>query len=149
MAWSPATPTATLIELRRFNRKSPDCHSLHQAPRVWYATLTEHLLTNGYTRGAIDQTLFLKNLGDDLILVQIYVDDIIFGSKNAALCKEFEEVMKKKFEMSSMGEMAFFLGLQVKQSDDGILVHQAKYGNDILIKFNFAYSKSASTPMAT
>ncbi|KAI3798903.1 hypothetical protein L1987_34187 [Smallanthus sonchifolius] len=124
-------------------------YGLHQAPRAWYATLAEHLLANGYSRGAIDQTLFLKNMGDDLILVQIYVDDIIFGSTNDALCKEFEEVMKKKFEISSMGEMAFFLGLQVKQSDDGILIHQAKYVNDILLKFNFADSKPASTPMAT
>ncbi|KAI3744682.1 hypothetical protein L1987_57771 [Smallanthus sonchifolius] len=122
-----------------------DMYGLHQAPRAWYATLTEHLLANGYSRGTIDQTLFLKIMGDDLILVQIYVDDIIFGSTNDALCKEFEEVMK----MNSMGEMAFFLGLQVKQSDDGNLIHQAKYFNDILLKFNFSDSKPASTPMAT
>ncbi|KAD7117240.1 hypothetical protein E3N88_04508 [Mikania micrantha] len=87
-------------------------YGLHQAPRAWYATLTDHLLANGYTRGAIDQTLFVRKDKDDLILVQIYVDDIIFGSTSSALCKEFEGVMKKKFEMSAMGEMTFFLGLQ-------------------------------------
>jgi hypothetical protein len=83
-----------------------------------------------------------------LILVQVYVDDIIFGSTSDALCSEFQNVMNKKFEMSSMGEMTFFLGLQVKQDDKGILIHQGKYVADILAKFNLADSKGASTPMA-
>ncbi|KAJ0958119.1 putative RNA-directed DNA polymerase [Helianthus annuus] len=79
-------------------------YGLHQAPRAWYATLTEHLLAHGYTRGTIDQTLFIKKVGRDQILVQIYVDDIIFGSTSEDLCKEFERVMKKKFEMSALGK---------------------------------------------
>ncbi|KAD3067019.1 hypothetical protein E3N88_34899 [Mikania micrantha] len=123
-------------------------YGLHQAPRAWYATLTDHLLANGYTRGAIDQTLFVRKDKDDLILVQIYVDDIIFGSTSSALCKEFEGVMKKKFEMSAMGEMTFFLGLQVKQDSKGVLIHQGKYVTDILTKFKMMESKPASTPMA-
>ncbi|KAD7477708.1 hypothetical protein E3N88_00844 [Mikania micrantha] len=123
-------------------------YGLHQAPRAWYATLTDHLLANGYTRGAIDQTLFVRKDKDDLILVQIYVDDIIFGSTSSALCKEFKGVMKKKFEMSAMGEMTFFLGLQVKQDSKGVLIHQGKYVTDILNKFKMMESKPASTPMA-
>ncbi|KAD4180306.1 hypothetical protein E3N88_28897 [Mikania micrantha] len=123
-------------------------YGLHQAPRAWYATLTDHLLANGYTRGAIDQTLFVRKDKNDLILVQIYVDDIIFGSTSSALCKEFEGVMKKKFEMSAMGEMTFFLGLQVKQDCKGVLIHQGKYVTDILNKFKMTESKPASTPMA-
>ncbi|KAD1105208.1 hypothetical protein E3N88_43299 [Mikania micrantha] len=123
-------------------------YGLHQAPRAWYATLADHLLANRYTRGAIDQTLFFRKDKDDLILVQIYVDDIIFGSTNLALCKEFEGVMKKKFEMSAMGEMTFFLGLQVKQDSKGVLIHQGKYVTDILTKFKMMESKPASTPMA-
>ncbi|KAD4385615.1 hypothetical protein E3N88_25784 [Mikania micrantha] len=123
-------------------------YGLHQAPRAWYATHTDHLLANGYTRGAIDQTLFVRKDKDDLILVQIYVDDIIFGSTSSALCKEFEGVMKKKFEMSAMGEMTFFLGLQVKQDSKGVLIHQGKYVTDILTKFKMMESKPASTPMA-
>ncbi|KAD4585566.1 hypothetical protein E3N88_23167 [Mikania micrantha] len=78
-------------------------YGLHQAPRAWYATHTDHLLAKGSTRGAIDQTLFVLREKDDFILVQIYVDDIIFGSTSSVLCKEFEAVMKKKFEMSAMG----------------------------------------------
>ncbi|KAI3509101.1 hypothetical protein L1887_24127 [Cichorium endivia] len=91
-------------------------YGLHQAPHAWYATLTDHLLQHGYTRGTIDQTLFIKRQNADQIIVQIYVDDIIFGSTSEALCKEFEQVMKKRFEMSSLGEMMMFLGLQAKQS---------------------------------
>ena len=123
-------------------------YGLHQAPRAWYATLTDHLITNGYTRGAIDQTLFIKKEGEHLILVQVYVDDIIFGSTSPQMCLDFESIMKKKFEMSQMGKMSFFLGLQIKQEDTGILIHQAKYVNDILAKFDMQDCKSALTPMA-
>ncbi|KAI3690639.1 hypothetical protein L2E82_48795 [Cichorium intybus] len=123
-------------------------YGLHQAPRSWYATLTEHLLHHGYTRGRIDQTLFIKRQDDDQIVVQIYLDDIIFGSTSDVLRKEFEVVMMKRFKMSSLGEMTMFLGLQVKQSSAGILFHQAKYVDDILAKFGFKDAKEANTPMA-
>jgi hypothetical protein len=89
----------------------------------------------------------VRKVEDHLILVQVYVDDIIFGSTSAELCKEFEAVMKKKFDMSSMGEMTFFLGLRFKQDDKGTLIHQGKYVNDILSKFSLTESKAASTPM--
>jgi len=90
----------------------------------------------------------MKKVGKDLIVVQIYVDDIIFGSTSEELCKEFESVMKKKFEMSSLGEMTTFLGLQVRQDSKGILLHQGKYVEDILEKFGFKDAKDSSTPMA-
>ena len=83
-----------------------------------------------------------------MILVQIYVDDIIFGSTCPKLCKEFESVMKKRFEMSSLGEMTMFLGLQVNQNSTGILLHQAKYVEDMLEKFGFRDIKPTLTPMA-
>ncbi|KAD3336895.1 hypothetical protein E3N88_32414 [Mikania micrantha] len=89
-------------------------YGLHQAPRAWYATLTEYIQSHGYVHGAIDQTLFRKQVDDELILAQIYVDDIIFGLNNDKLCKDFEQIMGKKFEMSSLGEMIFFLGLQTQ-----------------------------------
>ncbi|GKA45424.1 putative ribonuclease H-like domain-containing protein [Tanacetum coccineum] len=90
-------------------------YGLHQAPRAWYATLSTFLLKNGYRRGTIDKTLFLKKDKHDIILVQVYVDDIIFGSTKKSWCDEFEALMKSRFQMSSMGELTFFLGLQVKQ----------------------------------
>ncbi|KAJ0794618.1 putative RNA-directed DNA polymerase [Helianthus annuus] len=87
-------------------------YGLHQAPRAWYATLSNYLLENGFQRGLIDCTLFIKEQDGDLLLVQVYVDDIIFGSTNDSLCRQFERIMQEKFEMSAMGEMTFFLGLQ-------------------------------------
>nr|GFA69512.1 putative ribonuclease H-like domain-containing protein [Tanacetum cinerariifolium] len=100
-------------------------YGLHQAPRAWYETLANYLLENGFHRGKIDQTLFIKKQ------------------------KAFEKLMKDKFQMSSMGELTFFLGLQVKQKKDGIFISQDKYVAEILRKFCLTDGKSASTPIDT
>ncbi|GJS78615.1 putative ribonuclease H-like domain-containing protein [Tanacetum coccineum] len=91
-------------------------YGLHQAPRAWYATLSTFLEKHGYKRGTIDKTLFIRRNKKDIMLVQVYVDDIIFGSTNKSWCAEFETLMQSRFQMSSMGELTFFLGLQVKQN---------------------------------
>ncbi|GJR82238.1 putative ribonuclease H-like domain-containing protein [Tanacetum coccineum] len=124
-------------------------YGLHQAPRAWYDTLSTYLLENGFQRGTIYKTLFIKKVKSDILLVQVYVDDIIFGSTKKELCTEFEKLMHKKFQMSSMGELTFFLGLQVTQKDDGIFISQDKYVDEILKKFGFLTVKTASTPMET
>nr|GEY14831.1 hypothetical protein [Tanacetum cinerariifolium] len=124
-------------------------YGLHQAPRAWYETLANYLLENGFQRGKIDQTLFIKRQKGDISLVQIYVDDIIFGLTNKDLCKAFEKLMKDKFQMSLMGELTFFLGLQVKQKKNGIFISHDKYVAEILRKFGLTDRKSASTPIDT
>ncbi|GKB12712.1 putative ribonuclease H-like domain-containing protein [Tanacetum coccineum] len=124
-------------------------YGLHQAPRAWYETLSTYLLDNGFHRGQIDKTLFIKRHKDDILLVQVYVDDIIFGSTKKEMSTEFEKLMHDKFQMSSMGELSFFLGLQVQQKSDGIFISQDKYVAEILKKFDFASVKTASTPMET
>ncbi|GKC46274.1 putative ribonuclease H-like domain-containing protein, partial [Tanacetum coccineum] len=124
-------------------------YGLHQAPRAWYETLSTYLLDNGFQRGKIDKTLFIRRDKGDILLVQVYVDDIIFGSTKKSLCTEFEKMMHKKFQMSYMGELTFFLGLQVKQKNDGIFISQDKYVTEILKKFGFTDVKTASTPMET
>ncbi|GJR47323.1 putative ribonuclease H-like domain-containing protein [Tanacetum coccineum] len=124
-------------------------YGLHQAPRAWYETLAKYLLDNRFHRGKIDQTLFIKKQKGDILLVQVYVDDIIFGSTKKELCTEFENLMHDKFQMSSMGELTFFLGLEVKQKDDEIFISQDKYVAKILRKFSFTDVKTASTPMDT
>ncbi|GJT80378.1 ribonuclease H-like domain-containing protein [Tanacetum coccineum] len=121
-------------------------YGLHQAPRAWYDTLANYLLSNNFQRGKIDQTLFIKRQKGHILLVQIYVDDIIFGSTKKELCDEFEKLMKDKFQMSSMGELTFFLGLQIQQKKKGIFISQDKYVNEILRKYNYTDVKSASTP---
>ncbi|GJW54314.1 putative ribonuclease H-like domain-containing protein [Tanacetum coccineum] len=124
-------------------------YGLHQAPRAWYATLSTFLLKSGYRRGTIDKTLFIKKDKNDIMLVQVYVDDIIFGSTKRSWCDEFEALMKSRFQMSSMGELTFFLGLQVKQKEDGIFISQDKYVAEILKKFDFASVKTANTLIET
>ena len=100
-------------------------YGLKQAPRTWYDTLSEFLLKNGFTRGVIDKTLFFKLHKNDMILVQVYVDNIIFGSTNDQLCSRFAKLMQSKYEMSMMGELTYFLGLQVSQRNDGIFICQS------------------------
>ncbi|GKC02309.1 putative ribonuclease H-like domain-containing protein, partial [Tanacetum coccineum] len=124
-------------------------YGLQQAPRAWYATLSTFLLKNGYRRGTIDKTLFIKKDKHDIILVQVYIDDMIFGSTKKSWCDDFEALMQIRFQMSSMGELTFFLGLQVKQKEDGIFIIQDKYVVEILKKFDFVSVKTASTPIET
>ena len=98
--------------------------------------------------GKIDTTLFTKTKGKDLLLVQIYVDDIIFGSTNDCLCKEFSKSMQEEFEMSLMGEMNYFLGLQVKQEENGTFINQSKYTKDLIKRFGMEGCKAIRTPMS-
>ena len=122
---------------------------MKQAPRAWYDTLSQFLIENHFTRGTIDKTLFHRNYNGSSILVQIYVDDIIFGSTDEKLCKKFAKLMQSRYEMSMMGELTYFLGLQVKQVKDGIFISQTKYIYDLLKKFDLSDCSSAKTPMAT
>ena len=97
--------------------------------------------------GKIDTTLFIKLRENDILIVQIYVDDIIFGATNVSLCEEFVKSMHSEFEMSMMGELNFFLGLQIKQFKEGTFINQAKYIRDLLKKFNLEEVKTNNTPM--
>ncbi|GJR52557.1 putative ribonuclease H-like domain-containing protein [Tanacetum coccineum] len=124
-------------------------YGLHQAPKAWYETLSTYLLDNEFQRGKIDKTLFIKRNKGDILLVQVYADDIIFGSTKKELCNAFGKLMHEKFLMSYMGEITFFLGLQVQQKKDGIFICQDKYVDEILKIFGFTEVKTASTPMKT
>ncbi|GKF51226.1 putative ribonuclease H-like domain-containing protein, partial [Tanacetum coccineum] len=124
-------------------------YGLHQAPRAWYATLFTFLEQSEYKRGTINKTLFIKKDKKDIMLVQVYVDDIIFGSTKKCWCDEFEALIKNRIQMSSTRELTFFLGLQVKQKEDGIFISQDKYVGEILKKIDFMSVKHASTPIET
>jgi hypothetical protein len=99
--------------------------------------------------GKVDQTLFLLRQGRDILIVQVYVDDIVFGGSSNSLVARFADDMSREFEMSMMGELQFFLGLQIKQSKEGTFVHQAKYTKDIVLKFKMEDSTAMTTPMST
>jgi hypothetical protein len=99
--------------------------------------------------GFIDKTLFLLKQGTDILLVQIYMDDIIFGGSSHALVAKFSDMMSREFEMSMMGELTFFLGLQIKQTREETFVHQGKYTKDVPMKFDMGEAKPFLTPMLT
>ncbi|KAJ9556343.1 hypothetical protein OSB04_010957 [Centaurea solstitialis] len=124
-------------------------YGLKQAPRAWYEELSTYLLSKGFKKGSVDSTLFIMKEGDHIVVIQVYVDDIIFGSTSKDLCKKFETIMTQEFKMSMMGEINFFLGLQVKQFIDGIFINQSKYIFDLLKKYDMSSCNSIGTPMAT
>jgi hypothetical protein len=98
---------------------------------------------------SVDKTLFTLYHGTDFLLVQIYVDDIIFSGSSHTLVSRFQEIMESEFQMSMMGELTFFFGIQVKQTKQDTFVHQAKYTKDLMKKFNMAKLKPLSTPMSS
>ena len=124
-------------------------YGLKQAPRAWYERLSNFLQEKEFSRGKVDTTLFIKRKNNDILLVQIYVDDIIFGSTNDSLCKEFSLDMQSEFEMSMMGELKYFLGLQIKQTQEGIFINQSKYCKELIKRFGMDSAKHMSTPMST
>ncbi|GKA24916.1 retrovirus-related pol polyprotein from transposon TNT 1-94, partial [Tanacetum coccineum] len=124
-------------------------YGLKQAPRAWYDKLSSFLIDHHFIKGIVDPTLFTRRHGDDILLVQIYVDGIIFGLTNPVFSNRFAKLMKDNFEMSMMGEMKFFLGLQVHQSPRGIFINQSQYTLELLKKHEMEKCDSISTSMAT
>nr|GEU89053.1 retrovirus-related Pol polyprotein from transposon TNT 1-94 [Tanacetum cinerariifolium] len=135
--------------LEKVYRLRKALYGLNQAPRAWYDELSKFLTSKSFTNGTIDPTLFTIRYGDDILLVQIYVDDIIFGSTNPKYTKRFKKLMHSRFEMSLMGKMKFLLGLQIHQSPRGIFINQAKYALEILHKHGMEKGQSIGTPMTT
>jgi hypothetical protein len=124
-------------------------YALKQAPRAWYECLRDFLISNAFKVGKADPTLFTKTCNGDLFVCQIYVDDIIFDSTNQKSCEEFSRVMMRKFEMSMMGELNYFLAFQVKQLKEGTFISQTKYTQDLLKRFGMKDAKLAKTLMDT
>nr|GEU86809.1 hypothetical protein [Tanacetum cinerariifolium] len=138
-----------------FSKQYPDhvytlnkaLYGLKQAPRAWYDVLSQFLIKSGFKKGSINTTLFIKKKGKHIMLIQIYVDDIIFGSTNPKYSTKFSDLMVKRFKMSMTGEMKFFLGLQVNQFLNGIFINQSKYILDILKRFGMKNYDTVPTPM--
>jgi hypothetical protein len=113
---------------------------------VLYERLTTYLLDKGFTRGQADRTLFIRNQGNHKLIGQIYVDDIIFGATLDSQAHEFAEEMKEEFEMSMIGELTYFLGMQVKQTFEGIFISQAKYAKYLVKHFGLDWKAMLVLP---
>ncbi|GKB14652.1 retrovirus-related pol polyprotein from transposon TNT 1-94 [Tanacetum coccineum] len=122
-------------------------YGLKQAPRAWYDLLSSFLLSQKFSKGTVNPTLFIRREGKDILLVQIYVDDIIFASTKPDLCETFSKIMCSKFQMLMMGKLSFFLGLQISQSPRGIFLNQFKYALESLKKYGMETCEPADTPM--
>nr|GEX65284.1 retrovirus-related Pol polyprotein from transposon TNT 1-94 [Tanacetum cinerariifolium] len=122
-------------------------YGLTQAPRVRYDTLSRFLLDNKFFKGVVDPTLFTQKIGKHILLVQIYVDDMIFSSTDPKACDIFSNEMTSKFQMSMMGQMSFFLGLQVSQNPKGIFINESKFALEILKKFGRDLCDPVDTPI--
>jgi hypothetical protein len=122
-------------------------YGIKQAPRAWSARLDSYLQKQGLKRGSIDNNLYCKIVGNDMIIVEVYVDDIIFGRDDEKMSKDFARRMQQEFEMSLLGELNFFLGLQIIQSKRGFFIHQSNYVKDMIKRFQLEDWKPVSTPM--
>ncbi|GJV71176.1 retrovirus-related pol polyprotein from transposon TNT 1-94 [Tanacetum coccineum] len=120
---------------------------VYKAPCAWYDMLSSFLLSQKFSKGVVDPILFTRKKGKDILIVQIYVDDIIFASTNPSLCDIFADKMSSKFKMSMMGKMSFFLGLQISQSPRGIFINQTKYALETLKKYGMDSCDPVDTPM--
>eukprot|EP00253_Pinus_taeda_P030269 PITA_30269 len=124
-------------------------YGLKQAPRAWYYRLDKYLHQQGFSKGSADSNLYIKIENDKLLILVVYVDDIIFGSNEEAMSQSFALVMQKEFEMSLLGELTYFLGLQIQQNEGGIFLSQTKYLKQILKKYGMEDAKPVCTPMVT
>ena len=121
---------------------------MKQALRAWYDRLTAYLIKHGFKKGFADTTLFIRKDKNGFVVAQIYVDDIVFGATNDSLAQFFADEMKAMFEMSMVGELTYFLALQVKQTDSGIYINQAKYARNLVKRFGLDKVAHAKTSMA-
>ncbi|XP_050895226.1 uncharacterized protein LOC127101827 [Lathyrus oleraceus] len=124
-------------------------YGLKQAPRAWYERMTELLINHGYRKGGIDKTLFVKEKDGKLMIAQTYMDDVVFGGMSHEMVQHFVKQMQSEFEMSLVGELTYFLGLQVKQMEDSVFLCQSKYARSIVKKFGLESESHKRTPAPT
>lgn len=122
-------------------------YGLRQAPRVWYTRIDDHLRKMGFVKSQSEATFYIKETSGNLLVVSIYVDDLLVTGNNEMLVGAFKSEILKAFEMTDLGLMSYFLGMEVQQRIDGIIIHQRKYAKEILKKFQMDDCKSTDTPM--
>ena len=122
-------------------------YGLKQAPRAWYSKIDDHLLSIGFKKSLSEATLYVKHQSNEVLMISLYVDDLLVTGNNAGMIQEFKQEMMKVFEMTDLGLMTFFLGLEIKQAEYEVFICQKKYVKEILKKFKFQECKEVSIPM--
>eukprot|EP00253_Pinus_taeda_P010497 PITA_10497 len=121
-------------------------YGLKQTPRAWYSRIDSYLLENGFDKCKGEPTVYIKEKDGKLLIVVLYVDDVIFTGNDDYLIENFKTIMKEEFEMTDMGLLRYFLGIEVDQNENGIFISQARYVNEVLGRFNMQECKAAITP---
>ncbi|KAL0384142.1 UNVERIFIED_CONTAM: Retrovirus-related Pol polyprotein from transposon RE1 [Sesamum radiatum] len=124
-------------------------YGLKQAPRAWYSRIDNYFMNRGFRRSLSEPTLYVKRQGNDTLIVSLYVDDLIYTGNNEKMIHDFKEDMMKTFEMSDLGLMHFFLGIEINQEKEGIFICQKKYTETLLKKFKMESCKTVTTPLVT
>ncbi|KAL0332223.1 UNVERIFIED_CONTAM: Retrovirus-related Pol polyprotein from transposon TNT 1-94 [Sesamum calycinum] len=124
-------------------------YGLKQAPRAWYSRIDKYFMDRGFRRSLSEPTLYIKSQGNDTLIVSLYVDDLIYTGNNEKMIQDFKEDMMKTFEMSDLGLMHFFLGIEINQEKEGIFICQRKYTETLLKKFKMESCKTVTTPLVT
>ncbi|GJX45361.1 retrovirus-related pol polyprotein from transposon TNT 1-94 [Tanacetum coccineum] len=122
-------------------------YGLKQALRAWYDMLSSFLISQDFSKGSVDPTLFIRKEGKELLLVQVYVNDIIFATSTPELCDLFAKIMCSKFKMSMISKISFFLGLQMFLNPKGNFINLSKYALESLKKYGFDSCNLVDTPM--
>lgn len=122
-------------------------YGLKQAPRAWYSRINEYLSSLGYLRSPNEHTLYVRNVEGELIIVSLYVDDLLIIGSNPSKVDEFKEAMNCEFEMTDLGIMSYFLGMEINQTSSGIFVNQRRYAVDVLKRFGMDKCKPVNTPL--
>ena len=122
-------------------------YGLKKALRAWYSRLNKYLQQEDFKRGVADNNFYIKIGNENLLMIVVYVDNIIFGCNDDRMSQRFAKEMQKEFEMSMLGELSFFLGLQISQSNKGIFISQTKYVKEMLNKFGMEDCALVNTPM--
>jgi hypothetical protein len=124
-------------------------YGLKKDPREWYSRSDKYLQQTGFRKGSADNNLYIKVIQGNILLIEVYVDDIIFGSDDDRLSQKFTKDMQNEFEMSLLRELSFFMGLQIRQSNQGIFISQTNYIREMLKRFGMEDCKPVITPMQT
>ena len=124
-------------------------YGLKQAPRAWYSRIDSYLIQLGFRRSENEATLYLKKEGDEVqLVISLYVDDMLVTGSNTSLLAKFKKEMEDVFEMSDLGMMNYFLGMEIQQDNLGIFLSQKKYAIDVLKRFKLESCKEVATPLA-
>ncbi|PNX60329.1 putative copia-type protein, partial [Trifolium pratense] len=123
-------------------------YGLKQAPRAWYSKIESYFSAEKFEKCPYEHTLFVKyGMKNEILVVSLYVDDLIYTGNNQGLMDEFKSSMKKKFAMTDLGKMRFFLGVEVNQSSNGIFITQQKYAAEVLSRFGMEHCNQVSSPI--